>query len=122
MLKLNYRLKECWFCLSSPNVESHLIVSIGEHYYCALPKGPLVQDHALIIPVEHSPNTISLSPESEIELGKFQSSLKLYYKKQGKETVFFEWVSKRGTHANLQVLNFISLIKMHNIYELTYCL
>ncbi|KAJ0090082.1 hypothetical protein Patl1_13476 [Pistacia atlantica] len=98
------RSKECWFCLSSPNVESHLIVSIGEHYYCALPKGPLVQDHALIVPVEHSPNTISLSPESEMELGKFQSSLKLYYKKQEKETVFFEWVSKRGTHANLQAV------------------
>ncbi|KAL5835762.1 hypothetical protein ACOSQ3_015312 [Xanthoceras sorbifolium] len=98
----SYRSKECWFCLSSPNVESHLIVSIGENYYCALPKGPLVQDHVLIVPVEHSPNTISLPPECEIELAKFQNSLKMYYKSQGKEAVFFEWISKRGTHANLQ--------------------
>ncbi|GMY36305.1 zinc finger CCCH domain-containing protein 64 [Fagus crenata] len=98
------RSKECWFCLSSPNIESHLIISIGEHYYCALAKGPLVQDHVLIIPVEHSPNTVSLPPETEIELGRLQNSLKRYYKNQGKSVVFFEWVSKRSTHANLQAI------------------
>ncbi|KAL0345099.1 UNVERIFIED_CONTAM: Zinc finger CCCH domain-containing protein 64 [Sesamum radiatum] len=32
------------------------------------------------------------------------NSLQTYFKRQGKEVVFFEWVSKRGTHANLQVL------------------
>ncbi|XP_007012827.2 PREDICTED: zinc finger CCCH domain-containing protein 64 isoform X1 [Theobroma cacao] len=98
------RLKECWFCLSSPNVEIHLVTSIGENFYCALAKGPLVQDHVLLIPVEHLPNTLCLSADSEIELGKFQNSLKMYYKNQGKEAVFFEWISKRGTHANLQAV------------------
>lgn len=89
--------------MSSPNIESHLIVSIGEYFYCALAKGPLVQDHILIIPVEHLPNTVLLPPETEIELGRLQNSLKRYYKNQGKSVVFFEWVSKRSTHANLQV-------------------
>ncbi|KAL2533213.1 Zinc finger CCCH domain-containing protein 64 [Abeliophyllum distichum] len=98
------RSKECWFCLSSPSVESHLITTIGEHYYCALAKGPLVQDHLLIIPVEHSPNTLSLPSDCEKELSRFQSSLKAYFKNQGKEVVFFEWVSKKGTHANLQAV------------------
>ncbi|XVE97983.1 hypothetical protein REPUB_Repub03eG0066000 [Reevesia pubescens] len=98
------RSKECWFCLSSPNVESHLVTSIGENFYCALAKGPLVQDHLLIIPVEHFSNTLSLPADSEIELGKFQNSIKMYYKNQGKEAVFFEWISKRGTHANLQAV------------------
>ncbi|CAL5440417.1 unnamed protein product [Camellia sinensis] len=28
----------------------------------------------------------------------------MYFKNQGKEVVFFEWVFKRGTHANLQVI------------------
>lgn len=101
-----YRSKDCWFCLSSANVESHLIISVGENFYCALAKGPLVQDHVLVIPVEHSPNTLSLAPECEIDLGRFQNSLKKYYKNQGKEVVFFEWVSKRSTHANLQVKRF----------------
>ncbi|KAJ4848283.1 hypothetical protein Tsubulata_045022 [Turnera subulata] len=98
------RSKECWFCLSSPNVESHLIVTVGEHYYCALPKGPLVQDHVLMIPVEHSANTLSLPEECETELDRFSQSLKLYMKKQGKDAILFEWASKRGTHANLQVV------------------
>ncbi|XP_041005557.1 zinc finger CCCH domain-containing protein 64 [Juglans microcarpa x Juglans regia] len=98
------RSKECWFCLSSPNIESHLIVSIGEHSYCALAKGPLVQDHVLIIPIEHLPNSILLPPECESEVHRFQNSLKKYHKHRGKSVVFFEWVSKRSTHANLQAI------------------
>ncbi|KAH1216293.1 Zinc finger CCCH domain-containing protein 64 [Glycine max] len=98
------RSKECWFCLSSPNVESHLIISIGENYYLALAKGPLVEDHVLIIPVEHMPSTLSMSSESEIELSRFQNSLKSYCKSQEKEVIFFEWVSVRGTHANIQAI------------------
>ncbi|CAL0306981.1 unnamed protein product [Lupinus luteus] len=98
------RSKECWFCLSSPNVESHLIISIGENYYLALAKGPLVDDHVLIIPVEHMPSTLSLSSESEDGLFRFQNSLMRYCKNQGKDVIFFEWVSVRGTHANLQAI------------------
>ncbi|XP_030489769.2 zinc finger CCCH domain-containing protein 64-like [Cannabis sativa] len=98
------RSKECWFCISSANVESHLIISIGENFYCALAKGPLVKDHVLVIPVEHLPNTIALSQQCESELDRFQNSLKKFYKNQEKEAVFFEWVSKRSTHANLQVI------------------
>ncbi|XP_010545352.1 PREDICTED: zinc finger CCCH domain-containing protein 64 [Tarenaya hassleriana] len=98
------RSKECWFCLSSPNVESHLIVSIGESFYCALPKGSLVGDHALIIPIEHWPNTLLLSSENETELSKYQNSVRSYYKSHGNDAVFFELVSTRGTHANLQAV------------------
>lgn len=98
------RSKECWFCLSSPNIESHLIVSVGETFYCALAKGPLVPDHILIVPVEHFPNTLSLGPEYETEINRLQNCLRKYFKSQGKEVVFFEWVSKRSTHANLQAV------------------
>lgn len=98
------RSKECWFCLSSPNVESHLIISIGENIYCALPKGPLVDDHVLLIPVEHSPSTLSLLPDCQREIYRFQCSLRVYCKTQGKEILFFELISKRGTHANLQAI------------------
>lgn len=100
----NDRSKECWFCLSSPNVESHLITSIGEHCYCALAKGPLVPDHVLILPVEHLPNTLSSPQECETDIVKFQNSLRSYFKEQAKEVVFFEWIFIRGTHANLQAI------------------
>ncbi|XP_023645490.1 zinc finger CCCH domain-containing protein 64 [Capsella rubella] len=98
------RSKECWFCLSSPSVESHLIVSVGESFYCALPKGSLVEDHILIIPIEHLPNTLVLSPEVESELSRYQNGLRNCYKSQGNDAVFFELVSKRVSHANLQVV------------------
>ena len=29
----------CWFCLSNPQIEDHLIVSVGELTYVALAKG-----------------------------------------------------------------------------------
>nr|XP_043616736.1 zinc finger CCCH domain-containing protein 64 [Erigeron canadensis] len=98
------RSKECWFCLSSPNVESHLITSVGENCYCALAKGPLVQDHILILPIEHLPNTLSSPQECEIEFVKFQNSLKAYFKSHKKEVVFFEWVYIKTSHANLQAI------------------
>ncbi|PWA76004.1 cwfJ-like family protein / zinc finger (CCCH-type) family protein [Artemisia annua] len=98
------RSRECWFCLSSPNVESHLITSVGENCYCAIAKGPLVQDHVLILPIEHLPNTLSSPPECEVELVRFQNSLKAYFKSHKKEVVFFEWVYIKTSHANLQVI------------------
>ncbi|KAL8136514.1 hypothetical protein V2J09_002515 [Rumex salicifolius] len=98
------RSKECWFCLSSPNVESHLIISIGEFFYYALPKGGLVDDHVLIVPIEHLPSTLLVPSECEQELYKFQGSLQTYCQKKGKEMIFSEFVSKRGSHANLQAV------------------
>lgn len=79
-----------------------MIVSVGESFYCALPKGSLVDDHVLIIPIEHLPNTLVLSPEGESELSRYQNGLRNCYKSQGNDAVFFELVSKRVSHTNLQ--------------------
>ena len=105
-------------------MESHLVISLGESYYCALAKGPLVEDQVLILPVEHSPNTLSLPSESETELVRFQKSLKMYFKTQVKEVVFFEWIFKRGTHANIQVkeICFMCLLQVFNELIATFCL
>ncbi|XP_074280728.1 zinc finger CCCH domain-containing protein 64 isoform X2 [Silene latifolia] len=35
---------------------------------------------------------------------RFQCSLRTFCKTQGKEVVFFEWITKRGMHANLQAI------------------
>ncbi|KAF9615113.1 hypothetical protein IFM89_021684 [Coptis chinensis] len=98
------RSKECWFCLSSPNVESHLILCIGENFYCTLAKGPLVEDHALIVPIEHSSNVLDVEPEIEKEVERLKKALNMYFKSQGKEVVFFEWVSKHIGHTNIQAV------------------
>ena len=44
---------ECWFCLASPQLEDHLIVSVLDSSYLALPKGGLVPLHSLIVPIAH---------------------------------------------------------------------
>ncbi|KAK8921296.1 Zinc finger CCCH domain-containing protein 59 [Platanthera zijinensis] len=96
--------KNCWFCLSSPHVEAHLVISIGGSYYCALAKGPLVQDHVLLIPIEHHPNTLTSSLEAEAELEKYKNALKIYFKNQEKAVVFFEWIFRSSPHTNLQAV------------------
>ncbi len=46
-------LKECWFCLSNPQVLTHLIFALGQEAYLTLPRGQLCKDHVLIVPIVH---------------------------------------------------------------------
>eukprot|EP00249_Psilotum_nudum_P020073 c27549_g1_i1 orf=3-1673(-) len=98
--------ESCWFCLASPNIDGDLVVSIGEHCYCALAKGALVQDHVIILPIEHFPSTISLPQEVGDELEKYKVALRKYFKSQGNSMLVFERFLKlkSGTHAHLQVV------------------
>ena len=48
--------KDCWFCLSSPSCENHLIVDIGSSVYLCMPKGACNPHHALIVPISHDAN------------------------------------------------------------------
>merc|ERR1719400_2756776 len=93
----------CWFCLSSAEVEKHLIVSVGTHCYLALPKGGLTDDHVLICPIGHHSSQISLPEEAVEEVKKFKSALRKMYKKHGKSAVFFERNYKQ-THLQIQVV------------------
>ncbi|CAJ1961941.1 unnamed protein product [Cylindrotheca closterium] len=45
---------DCWFCLSSPTCETHLIVGVYQQWYATMPKGPLHPGHVLLVPVEHT--------------------------------------------------------------------
>ena len=57
--------RQCFFCLSNPDLATHLITSIGTDVYLTIAKGPLPTSstfpnlgcpaHILIIPLEHSP-------------------------------------------------------------------
>lgn len=109
--------KICWFCLSSPDVESHLMLSIGESYYCALAKGALVQNHALLVPIEHCPNTLMMPSETEMELESYKNALNMYFKNQAMEVVFFEWIFQHGPHANLQAVP-IPVSKASNVQRI----
>ncbi|KAH9328018.1 hypothetical protein KI387_000126 [Taxus chinensis] len=96
----------CWFCLSSPNIDSHLVVSIGENIYCTIAKGPLVEGHVLIIPIEHLNSTFSLPQDADDELQKYKHALKRFFRKQGNSIIVFEryFNLRVATHAHLQVV------------------
>ncbi|KAM4037926.1 CWF19-like protein 1 [Anomaloglossus baeobatrachus] len=93
----------CWFCLASPEVEKHLVVSIGEHCYVALAKGGLTSDHVLILPIGHYQAVVDLSSEVVDECEKYKASLKKFYKSKGKRFVMFER-NYRSQHLQLQVV------------------
>ena len=84
---------ECFFCLSNPNLTTHLITSIATESYLTTAKGPLSTvstfpglgspTHILIIPFEHSP-TLGLIPDlesrqrTEKEMHRYRRALQQY--------------------------------------------
>ncbi|KAL9127565.1 MAG: hypothetical protein Q9217_003582 [Psora testacea] len=73
--------QECFFCLSNPNIATHLITSIGNDSYLTTAKGPLTTAksfpslafpaHILIIPLSHSSSLNSIeSSETRISTHK----------------------------------------------------
>ncbi|XP_061468662.1 CWF19-like protein 1 [Rhineura floridana] len=93
----------CWFCLASPDVEKHLVVSIGTHCYLALAKGGLTPDHILILPIGHCQSMVELAPDVVEEAEQYKSALKTYFRTKGKRCVAFER-NYRSQHLQLQVV------------------
>ncbi|XP_056208137.1 CWF19-like protein 1 [Falco biarmicus] len=93
----------CWFCLASPEVEKHLVVSIGTHCYLALAKGGLLPDHVLILPIGHYQSVVDLSSEVVEEVTKYKAALKEFFRSKGKRYVLFER-NYKSQHLQLQVV------------------
>ncbi|GAO49712.1 hypothetical protein SAICODRAFT_10313 [Saitoella complicata NRRL Y-17804] len=103
----------CFFCLSNPRIEKHLIVSIGIETYVALAKGPLmtsktnakleVPAHALIIPIAHQA-TLVHSPDTIAEMGKYREAIKAMYAEHDCVPVTFEVSRSSGVHAHWQII------------------
>uniref|UniRef100_UPI00358E978E CWF19-like protein 1 isoform X1 n=1 Tax=Myxine glutinosa TaxID=7769 RepID=UPI00358E978E len=106
----------CWFCLASPNVEKHLVVSIAEHMYMALAKGPLTPEHMLLSPISHHPSSPTLPPPALAEAHKFIRSLKLFHESRGARAVVFER-NYRSVHLQLQVVGVPSRCSTEDIKE-----
>ncbi|BAE57331.1 unnamed protein product [Aspergillus oryzae RIB40] len=72
---------QCFFCLSNPNIATHLITSIGNEAYLTTAKGPLPTSktfptlgfpgHMLIIPFTHTP-TLSSIPDEDSRLATYK--------------------------------------------------
>ncbi|CAG0892299.1 unnamed protein product [Darwinula stevensoni] len=99
----SYQKGPCWFCLSNAEVDKSLIVSIGESVYMTLAKGGLLEDHILLIPIDHEQSLSALCPETQREVEMFKVALQQFFSKQGKSIVIFER-NYRTSHLNLQVV------------------
>lgn len=88
--KQSMDLEKCWFCLSSESVEKDLIVSIGNSFYLAAPKGPLNDTHVMILSVNHIQSASLLNDEDFQELDLYKRALRQYYESLGLVTIFYE--------------------------------
>jgi hypothetical protein len=116
----------CFFCLSNPNIGTHLVTSIGDDAYVTTAKGPLTTSttnaslglsfpaHALIIPLTHSP-TLALVPISEegtrektfSEMSRYKSSIQSMIAFQSSNklgAVTFEISRVEGIHTHWQLI------------------
>ncbi|KAJ6262564.1 hypothetical protein Dda_3375 [Drechslerella dactyloides] len=111
--------ENCFFCLSNPNIQKHLITSIGSTAYLTTAKGPLTTPlvnaevpfpgHILVIPLEHTP-TLQGIPDEETfestvgEMERYRRAIGKLYGSLGCGTVTFEVVRRMGIHPHWQVV------------------
>jgi hypothetical protein len=98
--------RPCWFCLKSPDVEKHLIVSVSNETYVALAKGGLVDDHLLIVAVDHVQSIGDMSEAGRRECERYKSAIGDYFRAQEREPLFFERfvVFKNEVHMHIQAV------------------
>ncbi|XP_029051713.1 CWF19-like protein 1 [Osmia bicornis bicornis] len=92
---------KCWFCLSSPEVSKHLVISVGSEIYVALARGGLVENHFLILPVTHHQSLSILPKEVKEEMALYKDSITKYYATMDCVPVFFER-NYKTSHCQLQ--------------------
>lgn len=113
--------EQCFFCLSNPNLATHLITSIGNESYLTTAKGPLPSaetfpqlgfpGHILIIPFTHTPslNTVT-DREARVstytEMQRYRHALQGMLQHRGRENplgaVTFEISRANGIHVHWQ--------------------
>lgn len=126
---------ECFFCLSSPSVATHLIASIGEDTYLTTAKGPLTISssfpslacpaHILIIPLSHTP-TLRAIPNPTVrastykEMQRYRRSLHSLLIDKCKDTmgaVTWEVSRSNGVHVHWQFLPVASTLIKQGLVE-----
>lgn len=66
----------CWFCLSSPKCEERLIVEVYQHWYVAVPKGQMTDQHLMVVPIVHVGSREDYRTEVREELGEVLGKLR----------------------------------------------
>ncbi|KAH6660647.1 CwfJ C-terminus 1-domain-containing protein-like protein [Truncatella angustata] len=109
---------QCFFCLSNPELATHMVCSIGEHAYVASAKGPLPSSdtfsasgvpfpgHQIIIPLSHEP-TIRAIPGGDglatyTEMLRFREALQaMVSKKSNHKLGALTWEINRNRNIHM---------------------
>ncbi|ODV83986.1 hypothetical protein CANARDRAFT_177166 [[Candida] arabinofermentans NRRL YB-2248] len=125
--KLDVNPSTCFFCLSNPKVELHMIISIGEFVYVTIAKGPLpyknkqlgFSGHGLIVPINHYPTLRKYRQDEETNVDKVEDTnlfkerlkyqdaiVKMFTQidQQDYDVVFWEISRNGGIHNHTQFL------------------
>eukprot|EP01138_Halocafeteria_seosinensis_P015297 gb/GECG01015613.1/.p1 GENE.gb/GECG01015613.1/~~gb/GECG01015613.1/.p1 ORF type:complete len:667 (+),score=75.91 gb/GECG01015613.1/:1-2001(+) len=95
----------CFFCMSSPSFESHMVISIAESSFLTLPKGPVDENHVLVVPLDHCSRLAEAPDSLHLELAQYKLALRQYFGAKGLCMISFERVVKtrHPAHTHLQV-------------------
>ncbi|KAF9978326.1 hypothetical protein BGZ73_002917 [Actinomortierella ambigua] len=107
----------CWFCLSNPEVDKNLILSIGNEVYMTMAKGQLPSTpsnlvpgggHVLLIAINHASNFSSVDPAArgqvDEDIAAYKQGLKKLFASKGAGLVSWELsLGGRIHHAHLQI-------------------
>lgn len=131
----------CYFCLSSPNLATHMCCSIGDDAYVAVAKGPLptsttftVQGlnfpgHLIIIPLPHAPTITSIGPITSLadeavktyaEMTRFRESIQAMVSSKSSHAlgvVTWEISRERNVHVIWQLLPIPATIIQNGLAE-----
>ena len=98
---------DCWFCLASDACEKHLITSVHNECYLAMPKGPIDPGHILIVPVAHTGKGALADPMIADEMDLLKQRLRQHASAvYDKELFVFERAiqTKGGYHTHVQCI------------------
>ena len=117
----------CFFCLSNPNLPTHMVCSIGDESYLTIAKGPLptpttweaeglpFPGHVIIIPLSHAPTIPAMNVAEDpkagervyAEMTRFRESLQAMISDKSKHTlgaVTWEISRSNGIHLHWQLI------------------
>jgi hypothetical protein len=81
----------------------HLIVSVGEHSYLALPRGAVTPQHVLIAPIDCVPSRVHLAAAAKAEMIRFQDIVEKMFQKNGAVSLRFERALRtKGSRDHMQ--------------------